>query len=135
MLASPAAGSSSASRLRMVTFGQTTSTTSENAASLRSLTLFRMLQAASMPMTVVLPVPGGHLAGVAKKGGEALRLACPSPGSSQRHVEPLAEIGPRFDQKDDRFGRFELGEEQRCVSRPSRRHHCSRSSVVRDTPG
>ena len=41
----------------MVTFGQTTSTTSEKRASLRSLTLFRMLHAASMPMTVVLPEP------------------------------------------------------------------------------
>ena len=41
----------------MVTFGQTTSTTSEKRALLRSLTLLRMLQAASMAMTVVLPVP------------------------------------------------------------------------------
>ena len=56
MLASPFRGQV-LSRSRIVTFGQTTSTTSENRPSLRSLTLFRMLQAASIPMTVVLPDP------------------------------------------------------------------------------
>ena len=40
-----------------MTFGQTISTMSENRASQRSLTLLRMLQAASMPITVVLPEP------------------------------------------------------------------------------
>jgi len=41
----------------MVTFGHTTSTTSEKRPSARLLTLFRMLHAASMAMTVVLPLP------------------------------------------------------------------------------
>jgi hypothetical protein len=41
----------------MVTFGQMISTVSENRLSRPSATLLRMVQAASMPMTVVLPVP------------------------------------------------------------------------------
>lgn len=41
----------------MVTFGQTTSTVSEKRSSVGAATRFRMDQAASIPMTVVLPVP------------------------------------------------------------------------------
>ena len=50
-------GSSSLRRSRMVTLGQMTSTVSENRLSWGSATLLRMVQAASMPMTVVLPIP------------------------------------------------------------------------------
>lgn len=56
-LASPRAGSSSCSRLLIVTLGHTTSTVSENQLSPLALTLLRMLHAASMPMTVVFPAP------------------------------------------------------------------------------
>src|SRR5437870_1348167 len=105
MLASPASGSSSRSRLRMVTFGQTTSTASEKRASLRSFTLLRMLQAASMPMTVVLPEAGGHLAGVALEA-RAAELLLVVAGVVARHGQPLAKVGAGLGQEDDGFRRF-----------------------------
>ncbi len=56
-LSSSRFGSSSRSRSRMVTFGQTISTVSEYAAACGCATLFRIDHAHSMPITVVLPLP------------------------------------------------------------------------------
>ena len=94
----------------MVTLGQTTRTTSENRTSLRLFTLLRMLQAASMPMTVVLPVPVAILHATRWKPPypSAFRSSLGSPG----HVNSLEEIGPRLGQEDDALHRLALGEEE-----------------------
>ena len=57
MLASPRSVCNSVKRSRIVTFGHTTTTTSEKRLSPRLATLFRMLHAVIIPITVVLPAP------------------------------------------------------------------------------
>ncbi len=106
MLASPRSGSSSASRLRIVTFGQTTSTTSEKRGVAPVVDLVQDAPGGEHPHHGRLARAGRHLAGVAAEGVDALGLA--SGGS----VDPLQEIGARLGQEDDRLGRFELGEEE-----------------------
>ena len=132
-LASPSSGSSSRSRLRIVTFGQTISTTSENRRSLRSLTLLRILQAASIPITVVLPLPVAILQEYRGKPvkpsaflsalGSSRGMSMPSRKSARASVRKMIVTAASICAKNNRF------------SRPSRRHHCSNSKVVRVTPG
>jgi hypothetical protein len=59
-----------------------------------------------------LPRTRRHLAGIPTKGlVPALSLLLIA-GLVQRNLDPLHKITPRFIEKDDRFGCFELSEEE-----------------------
>ena len=69
--------------------GQTTRMTSEKRPSLRFAILLRMLQAASIPMTVVFPVPVAILQARRGKAPDPIRL-CFRPGLIKRDVDSRA---------------------------------------------
>ena len=107
----PSAGSSSCSRSRMVTFGQTIRIVSENRSSRGDAMRLRMDHAASIPMTVVLPEPVAIL--------QAYRIKARTPAALARgrarpwgFPEALAVNFGGFDQEDDRFDCFDLRKEK-----------------------
>jgi hypothetical protein len=70
-----------------------------------------MLQAARIPITVVLPEPGSHLAGVPEEAGVTLFLLGIARLISS-DGDPLEEVAAGLGQEDDGLGRLALGEEE-----------------------
>ena len=110
-LASPPCGLSSSSRLRIVTFGHTTSTVFRVAAVAPGNDFVEDAPRGQHAHDGGLAGAGCHLAGVTPEGTESARLGLRT-RFVQRNLEPLQEVRTRLGQEDHRFSGFELGKEQ-----------------------
>ncbi len=121
----------------MVTLGQRTRTTSEKRRSVRSATLLRMLQAASIAMTAVFPLPVAILQAYRTNSpGSSRGMASPWRRSALASVRKMTvSVASRWQKKNlrSRSGRFQYSRSSRVVAvapgNPASRHAFTRRRI------